>query len=141
MRGDGLGQSARPWILALGLIVTATAMSGCGAALLAGAAGGAAVGGAAYVNGEHSQVHTADLDHTWTATLAALKQMNIRVDQSSKDALGGNINAQRADGTDVKIKEEPSGEGNTQVKIRVGTFGDLTASEAIQDQIAARLRA
>ncbi len=141
MNGNGRKPTVRPWLLILGLVFAFAGTAGCGAALLAGAAGGAAVGGTAYVKGEHSQVHNAGLDRTWTATLAALEQMNIRVDQSSKDALGGNIAAKRADGTDVTIKEEPTGGDNTQVKIRVGTFGDRAASEAIQEQIAARLRA
>ncbi len=63
------------------------------------------------------------------------------MDNSSKDASGGTIEAERTDGTDVKIKAEPTEGGNTQVKIRVGTFGDQATSEAIQQRIAARLQA
>jgi uncharacterized lipoprotein len=131
------------WPLVIGLVLLALSLnlSGCAAALLAGAAGGAAVGTAAYVEGEHSQVYNANPDRTWVATLAALKEMNIRVDNSNKDALGGNIEAKRADGTDVKIKEEPVEGGKTQVKVRLGTFGDQAGSEAIQRRIATKLRA
>jgi hypothetical protein len=130
----------RRLVFAATVLLAAPHIAGCAAALLAGAAGGAAVGTAAYVNGEHSQVYNANADRTWQATMAALKDMNIRVDKSNKDGLGGTIEGERADGTNVTVKQEPAENGNTQVKIRVGTFGDQAASEAIQQRIAARLR-
>ena len=123
-------------VLGVGFFLAAGALSGCAAAVLAGAAGGAGAGTAAYIEGEDSRVHGASLDQTWTATLDALKQMNIRVEKSDKDALGGIVEAKRADGTDVKIKEEPAEGNTTQVKIRIGVFGDQNASEAIQNTIA-----
>lgn len=122
--------------LSAGFLLAACALSGCAAAVLAGAAGGAGVGTAVYIEGEDSRVHSANLDQTWTATLDALKQMNIQVEKSDKDALGGTVEAKRADGTDVKIKEEPAEGNTTQVKIRIGVFGDQNASEAIQNSIA-----
>jgi uncharacterized lipoprotein len=120
------------------LSIVALALSGCVAAALTGVAAGAGVGTAAYVNGEHLQVHRASLDRTWNATLAALKQMNMRVETDTKDAAGGTITAKRADGTDIKITEEPA-DKNTRVKIRVGTFGDQKVSESIQQRIASNL--
>jgi len=133
---------SRLLVLGAGLLLVAPHLAGCAAALLAGAVGGAAaVGTAAYVNGEHTQVYKTNLDRTWMATLAALKDMNIRVDNSRKDASGGTIEAERTDGTDVNINAEPTEGGSTQVKIRVGTFGDQATSEAIQQRIAARLQA
>ncbi len=120
------------------LFTAAVALSGCVAAALTGAAAGAGVGTAAYVNGEDSQVHRASLDRTWNATLAALKQMDIRVEKDTKDALGGTIDARRADGTPIKISAEPA-DRNTRVKIRVGTFGDQRLSEDIQRRIDSNL--
>jgi hypothetical protein len=145
--GRDVGETGKPaggWqsVIALGCLLAASVLSGCAAAVLAGAAGGAGVGAAAYVEGEHSQVHNAPLDRTWMATLDALKQMDIRVDTSNKDALGGDIVAKRADGTDVKIKEEPADTPNTtRVKIRIGVFGDQKASETMQSKIDANLHA
>ena len=103
--------------------------------------GGAGVGTAAYVEGEHSEAHNAALDRTWAATLDALKQMNLRVDQCSKDALGGTIEAKRADGIDVKIEEQPVEDATTRVGIRIGMFGDQQGSEAIQKRIGSNLGA
>lgn len=128
-------------VLGVGIILATCILSSCAAAVLAGAAGGAGVGTAIYVEGEDSRVHSANLDQTWTATLDALKQMNIQVEKSDKDALGGTVEAKRADGTDVKIKEEPAEGNTTQVKIRIGVFGDQNASEAIQNTIARNLGA
>jgi opacity protein-like surface antigen len=133
MRTFRVGQQA---VLGVGLFLAACTLSSCAAAVLAGVAGGAGAGTAVYVEGEDSRVHRANLDQTWTATLDALKQMNIRVEKSDKDALGGTVEAKRADGTEVKIKEEPAEGNSTQVKIRVGVFGDQNASEAIQNSIA-----
>jgi hypothetical protein len=116
-------------------LLAACVLSGCAAAVLAGAAGGAGVGTAVYIEGEDTRFHNASLDRTWAATLDALNQMDIRVDKSDKDALGGNIEAKRADGTDVKVKEEPAEGSATRVKIRIGVFGDQDGSEAIQDTI------
>jgi hypothetical protein len=140
MRIADVARTSRFLVLGAGLLA-GPILSGCGAALVAGAVAGAALGTAAYVNGEHIQVYNANLDRTWAATMTALKDMNISVDKSTKDGLGGTIEGERADGTDVKITQEPTENGNTQVKIRVGTFGDQAESEAIQRRIADRLRA
>ncbi len=127
-------------ILVLVGALSVSGLWGCvGAALLGGAAAGA--GGVAYVKGEHSQVHTGTPDHVWRATLATLKQMNMEVVETQKDGTGGSIEARRADNTKVTIKEEPAGKDSTQVKIRVGTFGDKAESEAIQSRIDANLKA
>ena len=140
MRIADVARTSRFVILSVGL-VAGPILSGCGAAVVAGAVAGAALGTAAYVNGEHTQVYNANLDRTWAATMAALKDMNISVEKSTKDGLGATIEGERADGTDVKIKQEPAENGHTQVKVRVGTFGDQAESEAIQRRIADRLRA
>ena len=128
-------------VICAGYFLVACLLSGCAAAVLAGAAAGAGVGTAAYVEGEHTQVHGAALDRTWAATLHALKQMNLQVDQSNRDALGGTIEAKRGDGTEVKIKEQPVEDARTRVAIRIGVFGDQQGSEAIQKRIDANLGA
>ncbi len=131
----------RGWkILVLGMSLSALGLSGCvGAALLGGAAAGA--GGVYYMNGEQSQVHAGTPKRVWSATLVALKQMDMRVVNTQEDATGGSIEARRADNTAVTIKEEPAGKDTTQVKIRVGTLGDKAESEAIQSRIDANLKA
>jgi len=112
-------------------------LNGCAAVLIGTGAGAGTV---AYIQGEHSQVHSAGYERVWSAALNSLKQMDIRVIKSEKDALGGTITARRADDTAVNIKVEPTGSETTTVKVRIGTFGDRPASETIQARIASGLR-
>jgi hypothetical protein len=104
------------------------------------AGAGAAVGTVAYVQGEHWQVHSGSFERVWSATTTTLKQLQIQVDKTIKDGLGGEIEAHRADRTAVRVKVEPSGESASTVKIRVGTFGDKADSELVQARIASLLK-
>jgi len=124
----------RSLLILLGISV---ALSGCVAAVVAGA--GAGAGTVAYIQGEHQQVHDAKFESVWTATVNSLKQMQIAVVKTTKDALGGSIEAKRADGTAVTIKVEPVGGDAARVKIRIGNFGDKAGSELIQTKISANL--
>jgi len=132
---------SRCWQLCLGglILLLLPALGGC-AVMLVGAGAGAGAGTVAYLQGEHSQVHAGNYDRVWSATVAALNQMNIRVIKTEKDALGGTIAARRADDTAVSIKVEPSRADTATVKIRVGVFGDRAASESIQARIVSGLK-
>jgi hypothetical protein len=107
--------------------------------LAAGAGAGAGVATVAYVKGELKTTYAASLDRAWDATLSALKDLQINVRSSKKDATEGNIEASKADGTKVKIALEPAGPDTTSVRIRVGTFGDEEASKVINRKIASSL--
>jgi uncharacterized lipoprotein len=123
-----------------GLILLLLPVLGACALMLVGAGAGAGAGTVAYVQGEHSQVHAGNYERVWSATLAALSQMNIKVIKTEKDALSGTITARRADDTSVTVKVEPTGADTTTVKIRVGMFGDRAASESIQARIVSSLK-
>jgi len=131
----------RCWQACLGglILLLLPVLGGC-ALMLVGAGAGAGAGTVAYIQGEHSQVHAGNYERVWSATLAALGQMNIRVIKTEKDALSGTISARRADDTSVTVKVEPTGADTTTVKIRVGTFGDRAASESIQARIVSSLK-
>jgi len=107
--------------------------------LAAGAGAGAGAATVAYVKGELKTTYAASLNRTWDATLGALKDLQINVRSTKKDATGGNIEATKADGTSVKINLEPAGPNTTSVRIRVGLFGDEEASRVINRQIASKL--
>ena len=70
---------------------------------------------------------------------AALKALELRVEDTQKDRLGGKIEARRGDGTTVKVALEPKASDITLVRIRIGTFGDRDASERIGQEIEKRL--
>ena len=131
----------RYWQACLGglILLLLPVLGGC-ALMLVGAGAGAGAGTVAYIQGEHSQVHAGNYDRVWSATLAALSQMNIKVIKTEKDALSGTISARRADDTSVTVKVEPTGADTTTVKIRVGMFGDRAASESIQARIVSGLK-
>lgn len=123
-------------MMGLGLVLAL--LPGCAVALL-GAGAGAGVGTYAYVRGELKREYHASLDRTWGATLQALKALELRVEDTQKDRLGGNIKARRGDGTIVKVALEPKASDSTLVRIRIGTFGDRDASERIGKEIEKRL--
>jgi len=121
------------------LLVLVPFLGGCWLGLVAVGAG-AAVGTVTYVQGEHSQVHAGSFERVWSATTTALRQLQVQIDRTTKDGLGGEIEARRADKTAVTVKVEPGDENDTIVRIRIGTFGDKADSEMIQARIASLLQ-
>lgn len=117
------------------VISSSLALQGC--LVVAGA--GAGAGAVAYVRGELQTTYPAPLERTWEAALGALKDLQIPVHNAKKDALGGIIEATRADGSKVTLALETVGTNTTSVKIRVGLFGSEDASKAIHRKIAERL--
>ncbi len=134
-RGRGAGR----WGQCGALLFLVPLLGGCWLGLVAVGAG-AAVGTVSYVHGEHSQVHAGSFERVWSATNTALRQLQIQIDRTTKDGLGGQIEAHRTDKTAVTVKLEPNGEHATIVRIRIGTFGDKAESEAIQARIASLLQ-
>ena len=112
--------------------------SGC-LALAAGAAAG--IGTYAYVKGELKSTFDSGLDRTWDATQQAIDDLQFTVKERSKDALQAREVAREADGTDVKVALESKGEKITEVRVRVGVFGNESQSRLIMDKIKARLGA
>jgi hypothetical protein len=113
-----------------------------GCMLLAVGAGAAAgVGTMAYIAGEFQTTYAASLDRTWNATLEALKDLDFRIVATQKNKTEGDIEAKKIAGDKVRISLSIAGPGMTLAKIRVGFFGDETASRTISDKIVSRLRA
>ena len=121
------------------VLLTGWLLQGCVALVAAGAGAGAGAGALAYVRGELQTTYPAALDRTWDTVLGALNELAIPVKSARKDALGGSIEATRADGTAVRIALESAGPGATAVRIRVGMLGDEEASKAIHRKISERL--
>ena len=109
----------------------------CGCAALVAAIAGAGVGVAtyAYVTGDLKIEYPRPYDTVWEATLKALGDLNMTVEEKTKGSLKSKIKARRGSGTAVKIKVKNKGPKLTIVKIRVGLFGDKESSIAIMDAI------
>jgi hypothetical protein len=132
----------------LGLLILAVLTlgnSGC-LVLAAGAGAGAALAGYSYVKGKVCYTFHASLEDTWAAARQSLSELGMPIRAEEREsATSGYIRSQTAEGTTVRIylETEPSpfpGEGpQTQVCIRVGTFGDYPTSDRIMAQVSAHL--
>ena len=105
---------------------------GC-AVLLVGAAIGA--GTVAYVQGELRSADEVTFDHAWKAALAAMDELKFKVTKSQKDAIAGEIDATGSGDKNVVIKLRRQGDQVTEIRIRVGVFGDEGLSRLIQTKI------
>jgi hypothetical protein len=100
-----------------------------------GAAAGAGAAGYAWVNGEVKTTEAASMNQAWDASLAAMKDLEFTVTDKSKDALSGYVTAQTADNKAIKINLKYISNTSTEVRIRVGTFGDENLSRTILNKI------
>lgn len=112
--------------------------AGCAVVVVGGAAA-AGVGTYAYVNGECKATEAASLDRTWTATLAAMKALEFPVTSQTKDALQAELTARNASDKKITVKLKKLSDSVTEIRIRVGTFGDEVISQAILNKIKEQL--
>ena len=117
-------------------VVFLIALSGC-AGLLVGA--GAGVGTYAYIQGELKRNYDAPVDRVWQASLAAVKELRLRIESKQQDAFGGVIKGKMADDKSYEISLKRISDKSTDVGVRIGTFGDRIKSEAIHDKIHSKL--
>ena len=113
--------------------------AGCVAVAVGAAVGAAGVAGYAYVKGELKGTEAASLDRTWAAAQAALKDLQYSVVSQRKDAQQAELDARTAKDTKVTVQLKGLSDTTTEVRIRVGTFGDKTLSMNILEKIKARL--
>jgi hypothetical protein len=116
--------------------VAAIFLNGCAAVVVGGAAG---VGTYAYINGELKVDENASLDRCFAATQAAMKDLEFTVTSTKKDALESRVEAKTALGTKIEVNLKKTSDVLTEVKIRVGTFGDKAMSQTILQKIEKHL--
>ena len=118
-------------ILTAVLLASTATLSGCWAV----AAGAAGVGTYAYTQGELNTTFESSLDRTWAATQAAVNDLQFEIGEQSKDALQAQMRVNQADGTPVRIRLNRQTDSLTEVRVRVGIFGDEGVSRAVLDKI------
>ncbi len=106
--------------------------TGCVALLVGGAAGAGAV---AYQRGALVSTEAASLDTTWNACRAAVKKLEFVETLSKKDALEGTLAAKTAKDRTVTFSLHRVTDTTTELRIRVGTFGDETLTRQIHDAV------
>ena len=119
------------WALASGLLVSQT-----GCVMLGLAAAGAAGGGyVAYNKGDLEVLEPVPYDDAFNAVDATVQDLGMTLQLREKKPLAGIVKAKSHYGK-VTYSLENAGEKLTQIKIRVGTFGD----QAVQRRIYAELK-
>ncbi|MBN1627989.1 MAG: DUF3568 family protein [Deltaproteobacteria bacterium] len=111
------------------------AFSGCvPVALVAGAAAG--IGGYKYLEGALTVVYNAPFKNTWQASIEAVEDMGIKIEDKDHSLSSGKIKARRTDDTVVSVNMKYLSSDQTEVTIKVGLFGDEKESNNIKDNIA-----
>jgi hypothetical protein len=108
--------------------------SGC-LLFVAGAAAGAGVGTYAYVSGELRSSEAVKLDKAWNAAQAAMKDLGYTVTEKQKNGLEGKLIARGPGDKKVQVNLVKKSDTVTEIRVRVGTFGDEGLSRQILDKI------
>ena len=112
---------------------------GCAPLIFFSAGTAAGIGGYKYYYGDLIVLYQAQYIETWDAALKVLEDMNLQIKSQKHDLTAGRVKAKRTDGKDVSIKVKYKSSKETEVKIRVGLFGDQDASMAIKEKIRREL--
>jgi hypothetical protein len=96
---------------------------------------GAGAGAVAYVRGELKAIEDVSLDQAWAATKQAMSDLEFAVTKSEKDAFNGELVARGAGDKKIVVKLGRESDVVTEIKIRVGTFGDEVMSRKILETI------
>jgi hypothetical protein len=126
--------SWRRLLVAIWLGVSLATLSGC---ILAAA--GAGAGAVAYVRGELSANVDSDYDRAVDATRGALADLEFARVSENKDALKAVFISRTALDKRVEVTVTNSAKKLTNIKIRVGVFGDEQISLSVLNKIKARL--
>lgn len=120
--------------LSLGILLGAILLSnsGCVAFLIGGGAGAGTV---AYLKGELKSVVEASLEKTYQASREALEDLEFPVTSGQKDAFSAELTARGGNDKKIEINLKKISEKITEIKIRIGIFGDESLSQLILERI------
>lgn len=128
----------RRMIASLLMGVLALYLNGCAAVLVGGAAVGAGAGTVAYIKGELKAEEEVTLTRAFKAALATMKELEFVVSKDEKDSFNATVEGFTVADKRVRINMERMSENITEVKIRIGTFGDETLSRIILKKMEER---
>ena len=92
-----------------------------------------------YLTRELEVIYGIPLADVWPRALAAVESLQLHIDRQTVDGLGGDIQARRADGTNVFVHLKPKGGHSTSIGVRVGDWGDREQSERVHRTIRQQL--
>ena len=110
-------------------------LCGCGAVALFGIGSAAGVAGLKYYEGTLTVVFDASLEDTWDASIKSFKELGFVIESSKHDLTLGKIKGKTPDKKLVSISVKYLTSRQTEGVIRVGIFGDESASRIIMNKI------
>ena len=120
------------YLFVAGLLLSASLSIGCPAVLVGGAAGGGAV---AYIRGELKATEEVSLNRAWKAAQMAMSDLEFTITDKEKDAFDGRIHASGAGDKAIDVALKKISPARTEIRIRVGLFGDESLSRQILEGI------
>jgi hypothetical protein len=93
-----------------------------------------------YVTGELQGTYNIPIRTLWPKALAAMQDLRLTIDNRYMDALGGEIEARRADGTSVRVRLKAADDRSTILGVRVGFIGDREKAEYVHRAVQEQLR-
>jgi len=92
-----------------------------------------------YVRGELRTTVAAKLPQTWKAAEAAVKELKLKTISSRGDALVAQVVARNVTDDKIEISIKSVSKALTEIRIRVGAFGDEAFSRQVLGEIKKRL--
>jgi hypothetical protein len=119
----------------IGLVCIVFMSIGCAAVIVGGAAGGGTI---AYIKGELQSTEEVSLNRAWKATRIAMGDLEFLTEEMEKDAFDARLSARGAGGKNIKIALKKLSPTLTEIRIRVGLFGNESLSRQILEKIKRR---
>ena len=129
---------ARDRFLVMAGLLALAAQPGC-TALIFGGGAMAGAGIVAYAKGEISVTEDVNLSRVWSATQLAVDDLALTVVERQRDDLGAKLVALNRDSKRVSVRLERQPRDYTEIRIRVGIFGDEKLSRTLLSEIRQRL--
>ena len=125
------------FLLAL-LVVVVSAQLGCPAVILGGGAL-AGAGAVVYAKGDVTVIEHVSLSDAWIATKWAMDDLAFPIVGRQHELDGKRLVARSTDDERVQVTLGERDNGDTEIRVRVGTFGDEDLSWLILQKIRQRL--
>ena len=117
------------------LILSTLFMVGCIPVVLMTIGAGIGTGGALYVNGELKSKSYRPLDYVWVSSQRTMERMEFNITKKEKDFIDAKLIAKGTNNKNIQIKLKRLEKDITEIKIRVGIFGDKQLSKIILEEI------
>ena len=125
------------WLIRFVLLLWLLMNAGCAPAIIAGGAA-VGVGSAAFIDGQIKSEEKVSFDAAWNATQKAVEDLGYTTTSKENGAFWGELIARDAKGKKITVELRSPNETRTEIKIRVGFFGDEKSSWRILDEIRNR---